>query len=72
MIIEQILSDGRRVRHYSDAGVKIRQVDTGIVYDDAVDNYPTAHMYEETDIQLAEEEATPEEILNIILGGAEE
>ena len=37
------------VRTYSDSGLKIRQVETGNVYDDAVDVAPCRYTYEETD-----------------------
>ena len=57
MIIEEMLTP-KRVRHYSDLSVKIRQVETGRIYDDAVDRYPCKWTYEETDepIELVEEE----------------
>lgn len=47
MIIEEMVGD--RIRHYSDKNMKIRQIETGIVYDDAVDIYPCPYTYEETD-----------------------
>lgn len=37
------------VRHYSDSGYKIRQIETGIVYSEAVDVVPCRYAYEETD-----------------------
>lgn len=37
------------VRHYSDGGYKIRQIETGIVYSEAVDVVPCRYTYEETD-----------------------
>ena len=46
----------KRVRHYSDAGMMIRQVETGIIYQDAVDRFPCKYTYEETGIPIAEEE----------------
>ena len=49
MLKEQFIDDGRRVRHWSDAGMVIRQVESGIEYEDAVDNVPCAYTYEETD-----------------------
>lgn len=48
MIHIELLEDGR-VRTYSDT-FKILQVDTGIVYDDAIDT--VQHQYVETDIPL--------------------
>lgn len=59
-----------RTRHYSDAGVMIRQVETGELYEDAVDYIPCRFTYEETDV-LIETEITPEQALNILLGGSE-
>lgn len=51
MIVEEMLTP-RRVRHYSDIDMKIRQVETGKIYDDAVDRYPCKWTYEETDIPI--------------------
>lgn len=36
-------------RTFSDAGFRIRQVETGIIYDDAVDVDGAPYTYEETD-----------------------
>ena len=58
------------VRHYSDAGYKLRQIETGNIYNDAVDVIPCAYTYEETDEPVPDEEITPEEALAIIVGGA--
>lgn len=69
MIVEEILSE-TLVRHYSDRGKKIKQEETGAVYDDAVDVIPCRYTYTETDIPI-EGEDTAEEILNIILGVGE-
>ena len=66
MIIETI-KDGR-VYHYSDAGVMLRQVETGELYEDVLDYIPCAYTYEETDIPI-ETELSPEEALDILLGG---
>lgn len=48
MVIEQQISD-TLVRHYSDAGLMIRQVETGVLYSDAVDVVPCRYSYQETD-----------------------
>lgn len=37
---------------YSDAGYKIRQDDTGVIYDDAVDPIDSTRTYTETDIPI--------------------
>ena len=41
-----------RIRHYSDKELKILQVETGIVYDDAVDEVPCRYTYTETNIPI--------------------
>lgn len=51
MIIEEMVTP-KRIRHYSDQNFKIRQVETGRIYDDAVDRYPCKWTYEETDIPI--------------------
>lgn len=45
-----------RVHHYSDAGMMIRQIETGILYEDAVDQAPCKYTYEETDEPIPEDE----------------
>ena len=62
MIVEQILSE-TRVRHYSDVGMMIRQIETGTLYEDAVDEIPCRYTYEETDEPIPDdgEEAAAED-----------
>lgn len=72
MILTELVENGSRVRHYSDAGVKIRQVETGVIYEEAVDVLPCPYTYEETAEPVDDDDATPEEALNILLGGAYE
>lgn len=55
MIVEEIISE-TRVRHYSDLNMYIKQVETGKIYEDAVDNMPCIYTYEETDIPIESEE----------------
>lgn len=57
MVIEEKLND-HLVRHYSDKGMMILQVETGIEYDDAVDVIPCKYTYQETEtpIETTEEE----------------
>lgn len=40
------------IRHYSDSGMMIKQNDTGELYIEAVDEYPSEHTYSETDIPI--------------------
>lgn len=60
---------GNRIRHYSDAGFKLRQIETGVLYDDAVDVVPCKYTYEETDELIDEEPLSAEDALDILLGG---
>jgi len=66
-VIEEQVSE-HCVRHYSDRLKKLRQIETGIIYDDAVDIIPCRYTYEETDESIEEAELTAEEVLDIITG----
>lgn len=59
---------GDRIYTYSDAGMKILQNETGVVYEDAMDVPEMGYTYTETDIPLDEEELSDVEALNIIMG----
>lgn len=48
MVKTELLKDGTLIRHYSDIGMKLLQVETGMVYDDAIDIVPCQYTYEET------------------------
>lgn len=48
MIKTEFLNDGTLIKHYSDAGFMLLQVETGIKYSDPVDVYPCRYTYEET------------------------
>lgn len=52
MIQIEYVDNGTRIRHYSDMELKIRQIETGIIYEDAVDVIPCMYTYEETDIPI--------------------
>lgn len=56
------------IRHYSDAGLRIEQVETGKVYDDAVDMIPCAYTYRETDEPIGgeDEDAAEEDYLSAL------
>ncbi len=66
MIISELIENENRIRHYSDAGFRILQNETGIVYDDAVDVMPCKYTYSETDEMIPVEE--PIEELNFERG----
>ena len=74
MIQTEMVED--RIRHYSDAGLKIKQIETGIIYDDAVDVLPCRYPYEDTDIPREDIDDDPEiqdsRALRIITGEEEE
>lgn len=44
------------IYHYSDNNKQIRQIETDILYIDAVDKYPCEYTYEETDIDIPSDE----------------
>ena len=58
MIKTETLKDGALIRHYSDAGVLIRQVETGNLYIEAVDVNPIRYTYKETEQKIESEEIT--------------
>lgn len=51
------------IKHYSDSGFKIKQIETGILYDEASDIIPCRYTYEETDVPIVEPEPEEEEII---------
>ena len=57
-----------QIRHYSDKDLKIRQIETGILYDDAVDIVPCRYTYEESNEPIEDIELTSDEALEIIIG----
>lgn len=51
----------------SDRGYRIKQNETGIVYDEAVDVHPCRYTYTETDEPISsDEEATEQDYLNAL------
>lgn len=80
MIIKEFLetrSDGVNLyRHYSDKGVMLRQIETGILYGEPIDIEDAPFTYEETDELvesngihrpiLAPDEISPEEFMTLV------
>lgn len=64
MLREEIISD-TLIKHYSDAGFLIRQIETGILYGEAVDLRPCRYTYEETDEKPYEPEDEDGEVDNV-------
>lgn len=56
MIQTELLKNGTLIRHYSDRGMKLLQVETGMVYDEAIDIVPCQYTYEETDEHIQSEQ----------------
>ena len=69
MIIVEYIETENRERRYSDLNMKIRQVETGNLYEDAVDVIPCPYTYEETDIPVEGNELSAQDALDIIFGG---
>lgn len=68
MIIQELIGNDL-VRTYSDKNVYIHGGFPEADYAEAVDPVGMGRTYTETDIPIEEEEATAEEILDILLGG---
>lgn len=62
MIKTEYVENGERIRHYSDAGVMIRQIETGVLYNDAVDALPLRYTYVETSEPILEDEPEKTEL----------
>ena len=56
MIKTELLQDGKLIRHYSDIGMKLLQVETETVYDEAIDIVPCQYTYEETETPVEQDE----------------
>lgn len=68
MILTELLNNDTLIKHYSDKGVMLLQVETGLKYADPVDVIPCRYTYEETDeyIETDEEEITGDEFLAMV------
>ena len=68
MIKTEFLNDSTLIKHYSDAGFMLLQVETGIKYADPVDLVPCRYTYEETDelINVDDDEISDDEFLDML------
>lgn len=57
MIKTEYLNEGTLIKHYSDQGFMLLQVETGAKYSDPIDTVPCKYTYEETD-ELIDNENT--------------
>ena len=69
MIVVEYIQSENRERRYSNQNFKIRQIETGNIYEDAVDIIPCPYTYEETDEPIESPELDPQEALDTIFGG---
>ena len=62
MIKTELLKNDTLIRYYSDKKMKLLQVETGIMYDEAIDVVPCKYTYEETEtpIEIIEEDILAE------------
>ena len=56
MVKTELLKNGTLIRHYSDSGKKLSQIETGMEYDEAIDVVPCRYTYKETDILVENKE----------------
>ena len=67
MILTEFLNDGTLIKHYSDKGVMLLQVETGVKYADPVDVAPCRYTYEETDELInGEDEINDDEFIDML------
>ena len=59
-IKQEYMRDGSFIRHYSDSGKTLLQIETGIEYDEAIDVVPCKYTYNETENAIAEREIATE------------
>lgn len=62
MIKTEYLNEGTLIKHYSDAGFMLLQVETGEKYSDPIDLVPCRYTYEETDELIEQEESDMSDI----------
>lgn len=70
MIITENL--GNCERRYSDQNVKLRQVETDTLWNDAINAIPCQFTYEETNTPCDPVEIEADEAMSILLGRSEE
>ena len=68
MIQTEYLNDGTLIKHWSDKGVLLLQVETGAKYAEPIDVVPCRYIYEETDerIDSDDEEISDEEFVDML------
>lgn len=71
MIKEVLVEDGTRIKHYSNQDMMICQIETDILYEEAVDYVPCRYTYEETDEPIVHPDETIDdsEAMRLLFGG---
>jgi len=67
MIIVETVDEGTREKRYSDKDVMIKQIETGNLYEDAMDVIPCKYTYEETDIPIEHPKEPTDENVNRVI-----
>ena len=67
IIIENL---GNAERRYSDKNVKLRKIEDGTLWNDAVDIIPCRFTYEETETPIDPDPMEAQDALDLIFGGA--
>lgn len=65
MIKTEMMQNGTLIRHFSDTGKMLLQVETGAIYSEAVDVVPCRYTYEETG-EAAEQTISGDEFLSMM------
>ena len=55
-------------RRYSDLGVKIKKIEDGTLWNDAIDTIPCRFTYVETSYSVDDEDATEQDLLDALNG----
>lgn len=63
MILSEFLNDGTLIKHWSDAGKMMLQVETGMKYAEAIDVVPCRYTYEEIEELVEVEEENIDEVI---------
>ena len=67
MIKTEMMKYNTLIRHFSDEGKMIRQVETGAIYSEAIDVVPCRYTYDETG-EAAEQTISGDEFLSMMEG----
>ena len=72
MIVTERLTSLGLIRHYSNRGMMIKQIQTGEVFPEAVDPIDSIYTYKETNTPINNEYLTAQQALDVIFGGIDD